>query len=160
MPRKTHQLERYKKINQMTDRKITLKAWLWRWWPSMLTFALVLWLTLAPDPVPEDTIPVFPGADKIVHAIMMGGLTGVLIFDYKRATTARGEKIPVRAVVVICGIVLLFSIFDEFAQTFMALGRSGDVWDFVADAVGVCLAGFAAMPVVNWLFRKRRGRQP
>ncbi len=130
------------------------------WLPSTLTLCVVLWATLAPDPMPEDVIPLFPGADKLIHAVMMGGLAGAYIFDYKRATTARGEKIPRRAVVVICVLVALFGIADEMAQSMMGLGRTSDVWDFVANIVGVIVAGFTAPSVVNWLFRERRERQP
>lgn len=133
--------------------------WLWHWWPTMLTLGMVLWLTLSPDPVPEEPSFTFPGMDKVVHGIMMFGLTSVAIFDSKRATTARGEKLPARTVVVICLAMVVFSIADEMAQSAMGLGRQGDVMDFLADIAGIALAGLTAPRIVNWLFRERRERR-
>lgn len=128
-------------------------------WPTGLTLLLVLWLTLAPDPLPEDTPELFPGVDKLVHAVMMGGITGAIIFDIKR-TTARQKKIPVRTIVIVCLAVAAFSFADEVAQSLMGIGRSGDVFDFLADCAGIAIARVTAPPLVNWLFRERHGRRP
>ncbi len=91
-------------------------------WPTGLTLLLVLWLTLAPDPLPKDTPELFPGVDKLVHAVMMGGITGAIIFDIKR-TTARQKTIPVRTIVIVCLAVAAFSFADEVAQSLMGLGQ-------------------------------------
>ena len=55
-----------------------------RYWPSMVTLAAVLWLTLAPQPLPDLDVPPFDGLDKVMHAVMMGGLAGAFMFDWRR----------------------------------------------------------------------------
>lgn len=123
------------------------------WWPSGLTFATVLWLTLSPDPVPQSSVPLFAGADKIVHAIMMGGLTGAVIFDYKRNIAGKNRPVPKGATLAIACGVALFSCIDEVMQQQMHLGRSGDVADLVADLVGIAIAALWAPRVVQRLIR-------
>ncbi len=54
------------------------------WILSILTVALILWLTLAPDPLGDDSPRLFPGADKVAHAIMFGFLTVVQLLDRQR----------------------------------------------------------------------------
>ena len=41
---------------------------------SVVCIIAVLYLTLVPRPLPDMDIPLFPGADKVVHAIMMMGV--------------------------------------------------------------------------------------
>ncbi len=35
--------------------------------PTIVVTIVILYLTLFPDPVPSDVIPLFPYADKVVH---------------------------------------------------------------------------------------------
>ena len=51
----------------------------------MVTLAAVLWLTLAPQPLPDLDVPPFDGLDKVMHAVMMGGLAGAFMFDWRYA---------------------------------------------------------------------------
>lgn len=134
------------------------------WWPTALTLAAVLWLTLAQDPVPElEDVTLFAGADKVVHYIMFGGLTGAFIFDYVRlrrarmqdACTQKGRRLLKPASLVILGVVMMALAWgDELAQGAMGLGRARDVYDFLADSAGIVTALLIAEPVVNWLLKK------
>ena len=103
-----------------------------------MTLAAVLWLTLAPFPVGDMETPSFlgPHADKIVHFVMFGGLTGVIIFDCTRARFKRG------AMFYICLLIgmLAFAALDEWAQGAMNMGRSADIKDFAADSTGISTA--------------------
>ncbi len=124
-----------------------------RWWPSILTLGLVLWLTLAPDPVPADNIPYFPGADKLVHAIMMGGLAGAVMFDYERCGVRRTGRLTPKAIM---GIVICMGIFcsiDEWVQGRMELGRSTDIYDLFADWIGVIVAAIVTPPLLRRILR-------
>ena len=133
-----------------------MAAFLKRWWPSMCVLAAVLWLTLAPHPVPDVEVPSFLGehADKIVHCIMFGGLTGAVIFDFMRW---RGRDCRLRPFVMWLAVgMLIFAAADEWAQGALGAGRTSDVWDFVADTVGILLATVTAPPVVRAILRHKR----
>lgn len=128
---------------------------IYRWWPTAVTLGAVLWLTLAPDPVPDTGLPLFPGIDKVVHAVMMGGLTAALLFDWKRAESRRHQRLTWRPVCVVAAVMLVFSAVDEWAQGAMGLGRSTDILDFGADCTGIALASLAAPPVLNRIIGRK-----
>lgn len=124
------------------------------WWPSMLTLCVVLWLTLVRNPLPdtEFTYAWFEHSDKVVHYIMMGGLTGAVIFDRMRQTRHAPSVI---FMVIIFVAVALFSALDEWAQQAMHNGRTADAYDFIADVAGSFTALLAAPPVVKLILKKQ-----
>lgn len=126
-----------------------------RWWPTALTVALILYATLAEHPAGAEELPVIPYIDKLIHAIMMGGLTGAAVFDYKRAHRAEGS-LTAAVMYRIVLAVMLFSFVDEIAQEYLTDARGGEVGDFVADGLGIGGAFFLAPPVVCRLLRVSR----
>ena len=100
--------------------------------PGGLVIAAILYLTLAPQPLGDDTPELFYGADKVVHAIMFGAMSFVLSLDRLmwRGSVSRRALIIIAIVSAATGIVI------EFLQTCMDAGRSGDAADGVADVVG------------------------
>lgn len=124
-----------------------------RWWPTGLTLAAVLYITLWPDPVGSDDLPLIPGLDKIIHAVMMGGLTSAILFDYRR-NAGRPRRINRRFIILTALLMTVFSVADEWAQEAMNVGRSGDPLDFMADCAGILLAILAAPPVLHRMFLK------
>ena len=139
-----------------------------RYWPSAVTVAVVLWLTLAPQPLPDLDVPSFEGLDKVVHAIMMGGLTGALMFDRRRcgrwnlrkSDAGSQHKLTPRVVFVICLCVAVFSAVDEWAQGALDIGRSSDAYDLIADVVGIVAAGLTGPSIINSLLGVRRAHRP
>lgn len=121
---------------------------------TLLVLCLLFWLTLAPHPLPENDLPVFPGADKLVHALMFGGVYFIMMFDWVGIRRARGVKTPAAgtwaalAIGVVC-VALGGGI--ELMQEAMALGRGCEWWDFVADCAGVIVAAFVSPAVIRWL---------
>jgi len=106
--------------------------------------AAILWLTLAPHPLPETDMPLIPGLDKIVHASMFGGLYFVVGLDIAINRLAHKKAVfPLisgkTALMLALGIVA-FGGLIELLQDAMALGRGGDLLDFIADAAGVGLS--------------------
>lgn len=61
---------------------------------TAIVTAAVLYLTLVPKPLPDNDIEWFEGADKVVHAIMMLGITGSLGLDYMRPIRPSGSYKP------------------------------------------------------------------
>lgn len=106
---------------------------------SVLTIMLILWLTLFPKPLGEEAPKLFPGADKIVHAIMFGFLTCMLILDYQRKKNWREVGITVVVTCILCSTAI--GVIIEFAQRSMEMGRGFEIADMIADAIGAFVCG-------------------
>lgn len=105
--------------------------------PRFLTSAVVtagvLYLTLAPRPFGSVRIPLFGGADKVVHFMMFFAMAFAYHFDFRR-----GKK-PVDEARLMGWIFVSLSAFGgliELAQWKMRMGRSGDWYDLLADIAG------------------------
>lgn len=105
--------------------------------PRFLTSAVVtagvLYLTLAPRPFGSVRIPLFEGADKVVHFMMFFAMAFAYHFDF-----SRGKK-PVDEARLMGWIFVSLSAFGgliELAQWKMRMGRSGDWYDLLADIAG------------------------
>lgn len=105
--------------------------------PRFLTSAVVtagvLYLTLAPRPFGSVRIPLFEGADKVVHFMMFLAMAFAYHFDFRR-----GKK-PVDEARLMGWIFVSLSAFGgliELAQWKMWMGRSGDWYDLLADIAG------------------------
>lgn len=104
---------------------------------SSLTVALILWLTLASRPVGEMDVPLFPGADKLVHAVMFGFLAWMLYIDLGKVR----RHVPSVTAAVLCALSsLLFGALTELLQGIMEAGRSMEGADLAADALGAAMA--------------------
>ena len=105
--------------------------------PRFLTSAVVtagvLYLTLAPRPFGSVRIPLFEGADKVVHFMMFFAMAFAYHFDFRR-----GKK-PVDEARLMGWIFVSLSAFGgliELAPWKMRMGRSGDWYDLLADIAG------------------------
>ncbi len=120
------------------------------WLLTVVVSVAILYLTLVPRPLPDVDIPLFPGADKLVHALMFGGLAGAVALDWARW---RGVSVltPCR-LAVIALIATLAGGMIELLQLVMAMGRGCELWDFVADGCGAVSGAWLAGYVAGWLF--------
>lgn len=115
------------------------------WW-SVICIAAVLYLTLVPDPLGDNDLPLFPGADKVVHGVMMFGVVVCVIFDRLRSQRRYEKPAPPQAAVWgAVAAVVAFGGVIELAQGAMGLGRGEDWLDFAADAAGAVAGGVAAI---------------
>ena len=110
------------------------------WLFSIITTLLILWLTLMPDSLGDDAPTLFPGADKVVHAIMFGFLSVMLLLDYQRKHGWRETGSGVMLIAAFISSAL--GILIEFIQRWMAMGRGFDPGDMVADVAGVVICVF------------------
>lgn len=101
---------------------------------TVIVVLAILWLTLVPKPLGEKEISLFPGADKVVHALMFGGLTFVALVDWARGRNYCSVRPAVCIVTALASTLLGVAI--EYIQRAMALGRDFDVMDMAADACG------------------------
>lgn len=97
---------------------------------SALAVAGMLWLTLAPDPLPDETPVLFPGADKIAHFLMFGVIAALLALDFYRLKGSRRAWLTGAFVSGLLGGVI------EIVQDAMGAGRSADWADWAADVAG------------------------
>lgn len=61
--------------------------------PTVIVIALILFLTLLPRPLGEEDFQLFEGADKVVHFIMFGGLTGTFMYDRCRSVARSSQPL-------------------------------------------------------------------
>ncbi len=118
-----------------------------RWWPSALCVAIILYATLSTDPAGADKLQLFPGADKLIHAIMFGGLAGAIAFDFCRSNPT--HRVGRRLMTAIAIAVITFGALDEAAQAMLTDNRSAEWLDFAADCTGVAVAWLTAPAAVR-----------
>lgn len=116
--------------------------------PTVVVVVAILWLTLAPHPVPDNDLSLFDGVDKVVHFMMFGGLSAVACFDIMRAT----RRLTVSVTLAVALLSSVFGAIIELLQEAMELGRSGDSFDFIADAAGAFICAFAARYLLSRFF--------
>lgn len=124
----------------------------WGW--SAVTVAVVLWLTLSPDPLPDSDMSWPEGTDKVVHGLMFLGVYLSVCFDITRRMWGKtpGRIVDKWARINLAGWVMLLGALIEIMQPLS--GRTCDLADFIADAVGA-LAGLA---LSGWLMKRLWGR--
>ena len=98
--------------------------------------------TVTHVPLPDVAIP--RDSDKLVHLALFAPLA--LLLAAWRVT--RRDRPPVAAAWS-AGLCLLYAAGDELTQQLVP-GRSGDPFDFLADAVGTGLGLLAFVPVLRW----------
>lgn len=126
-------------------------AWLLRLPPWILTVicaVAIAWLTLAPRPVGDLEVPLFPGADKLVHGIMFGGLALCILLDWLRRdhhwhpfTVSRWMSAAVIASCAGLGV--------EYLQLYTDFGRSFEWTDWLADSGGAFILPLLAYPLLR-----------
>jgi VanZ family protein len=97
---------------------------------------------------PGDTLdlPIFPGADKLVHMLAYGVLSATVIFSFS-SESRRSRRGLVFAAAIL--VPLLFGLSDEYHQSFVP-GRSSEFLDLVADGAGGLVVGLV------WFLRNKR----
>lgn len=124
-----------------------MSKFLKKWWPTCLVILVILYATWVPNPIDPHDIPPIPGIDKLIHAIMMGGLAGAILFDRRRAD--RKLRFTNHIVSRVFLAVMIFSIIDEFIQGILPIDRPSDVYDLLADWGGAIIGCILAQPAVN-----------
>ena len=114
-----------------------------RWLPVTLWAALVFTLTSIPNP----SLPAIAGGDKVVHAIMYGILASLALYAWPPR-----RRRPATWLAVLVGVAAIGAA-DEWHQHYIP-GRSADMRDWMADAVGA-LIGLA----LTWIVMAPRRRE-
>lgn len=118
------------------------------WLFSGITLLIILWLTLAPKPFGEESPSLFPGADKLAHALMFGYFTAMMLCDWQRKH--RWKKLNLKFTLTVGLISSIIGIVIEIAQLEMGLGRGFEYADIIADTVGSAIVAVAWVPAQNY----------
>lgn len=122
--------------------------------PTFIVVCIILFGTLTSNPMGNTSLPPIPYIDKIIHAVMMGGLLGTFAFDWQRANP--DKRLTPSFLWAVFGCVLAFGIADELLQGYIDNGRSGDPYDFLADCIGAAIAVYLAPPVIRCVLHIHR----
>lgn len=105
------------------------------WWAASGAYALAIYaFSSQARPLGLHDLPAF--TDKLVHAVVFGGLSVLLHMAWRRSFPGRPWAWPVIA------ITALYGLSDEIHQSFVP-GRSMEALDLAADTVGACLGQWA-----------------
>jgi VanZ family protein len=128
----------------MVSLLFSIRQWL-RITLSLVYLGCIAFLSLLPpDEFPE--IPLFPGADKIVHACMYLGLTWLACWSMHAEIRRKWYY-----------LIILFSVgwgvIMEIFQLWMHLGRSFDFWDIFGNSIGTFIGA-----VIYLLMARQKGQ--
>jgi len=83
---------------------------------------------------PVNAVPSVSHMDKVVHFLAYGILAGFWVLG-----------LPRRSFLQIVGALVALGIAIEIGQHIMNFGRTGSVWDALANSFGAALGGFLAL---------------
>ena len=100
------------------------------WRPAALLMGMIFGLSAQPD------LPAPPGglSDVSAHAIAYAALG---VFMLRALSNAHWSGVTPRSVALAIALTVLYGVSDEYHQSFVT-GRSAEVRDVIADAVGAC----------------------
>lgn len=129
------------------------------WIPALVWALFILLLTLMPaQVVPGGGLLGRYHLDKVVHAVLFGVFLVLLV----RALGWGAGREQGGAWRLFLGALLAiaYGALTEVLQELTGAGRRGDVWDLVADALGVIIAAAWLLWGMAWptYFRNRRER--
>jgi VanZ family protein len=125
---------------------------------TALLVLLAYWLLIfVGTHLPSHSIPALGKGDKAIHFAAFGGLAFLLAWAIPSGRRPLSYNIAIAA-----AIAFVYAVVDELTQL-MVPGRSGDVWDVVADSVGIVLglvAYLIARQAISRIGWARRLLQP
>ena len=121
----------------MNNEKISLKKFL----PGIAWFFVVAVLVFMPgEDVPSVGWMDGYHIDKLVHITMFGGLTYLFSLPYLNSGFSLAKKR--KNFIIIAVLFIAWGLGVEFIQKYYAYHRSFDLFDWLADSIGVMIAYF------------------
>lgn len=120
---------------------------------SILATAMIVYLSLASDPLSVNEMKLFPGFDKVAHVLCYFGCTLIYILDYAKYKFPHHTQLSIELALTSTAIIL--GLFMEIAQLVMLNGRSYEVLDWVCDIAGAVLAFLFMHFYFLHVFRKK-----
>jgi VanZ family protein len=111
--------------------------------PGIAWFLVVLILICLPgEDVPETAFSAIPDFDKLVHAVLFGGIVFWFSMPFKKREMERQVKINLFIKLTIATVI--WGITTEFIQKYFITGRQFDLMDWAADSTGAIIAFFVS----------------
>ena len=97
-------------------------------WTAFIVYGLLS----EPSEIPRFPWLVKPGVDKVIHAILFGVEAGLLVLAFQNIR----NKLLVVSLLIWCFVL---GGFLEVVQYYWVSGRTGDVFDLLADMAGAVI---------------------
>jgi VanZ family protein len=120
-----------------------------RLWAPVVWALIILLLTGAPGTYfPRvETFWEWLSPDKLVHVIIFGIQTLLILLAFKKQYIISRQRLIYYTFVFV--ITTLFALLTEILQTYLFIGRDGNIYDFIANVAGVII-GFMAYFLLNY----------
>lgn len=115
-------------------------------WRRLAGLATVLLIASCYVPSPPTPGPDLPNADKLLHVLAFFGVTLAWRLG---GVSALGSA----------GIALALILVTEIGQAILPTGRSAEVFDAVADGIGIALGLGLATRIGTWAVRTSAGKE-
>ena len=112
-------------------------------YPGVLCALVILVLTGLPGSFLPHVKPVF-GVDKVVHLLMYAGFVFAMLWGYRKPFTENGKAFRRKALWITLIIGIMYGILTEIMQETLVPGRTGSVYDWLADVIGCILGAIIA----------------
>lgn len=105
-----------------------------QYWKTIMVTAIILFLSLYRFG-PIYPLQKVPNSDKFIHLLMYAVFVFIIQWDYKHA---KGKIYDLRTYILVCfAFPILLGGLIEVLQSTDFIGRSGDMYDFIANTLGV-----------------------
>ena len=111
--------------------------------PGVLCALVILVLTGLPGSCFPHVKPVI-GVDKVVHVLMYAGFVFACLWGYRKPFKENGMAYRRKALWITLLIGIIYGILTEIMQEFLVPGRTGSVYDWIADVIGCILGAIIA----------------
>ena len=115
-------------------------------WPALAWSLIILLLTGLPGNFFPEIVSFWDwlSPDKVVHLFIFGTLSFLILFGYRHKYTGRHKKKLIWVSIV---ITILYGVLTEILQYYVFIGRSGNIYDALADMIGAFI-GWVAFELV------------
>lgn len=106
-------------------------------WPALAWALMILILTGMPGAYFPKVVTFWEwlSPDKAVHVFIFGVQSFLLLITFGEQYLSGTNRLVYSSVII--SITILFSLLTEVLQAYVFIGRDGNVYDFIANVVGV-----------------------
>lgn len=120
-----------------------------RLWPALVWALFILVLTGVPGGYFPKVVSFWDwlSPDKAIHVFIFGIQAFLVLFAFNKQYLS--SNIRLIYITVILLVVTVFALLTEVLQAYVFIGRNGNVYDFIADVIGVGVGLLAYLLLLN-----------